>query len=74
MTLDTWLTLNEISTTEFARRIGRQPSTVHKYRLKGRIPDASTMPLIVAESGGAVQPNDFYDIPKKKSRRRKAAS
>ena len=30
---------------------------------RGQIPDPDTMKLIVAETEGAVQPNDFYDLP-----------
>lgn len=62
MRLAQYLTEKDISPTEFARRLGKPQATISRYVNRQRIPDAESMALIVAETGGAVTPNDFYGL------------
>lgn len=47
---------------QFGDLIGRSQQAVARY-CAARVPDSDTMKLILAASGGAVTPNDFYDLP-----------
>lgn len=63
MTLSDYLTRGSISMNEFARRIGaKNARTVQRYIKQGRIPSGTMMARIVAATGGAVQPNDFFAL------------
>lgn len=62
MTLKDWLAENSIAIGVFAGEIGRTTEAVRRYVNGERIPDRDTMPLIVAKTGGAVTPNDFFGI------------
>lgn len=62
MKLKDWLTKTGTAPSEFAKRIETQPAAVSRYCAGLRIPDKDTMPKIVAETGGEVTANDFYDI------------
>lgn len=60
MTLREWLEANELTNTEFARRIGSQESTVRKWRLGLRRPRAEALVKVVQATGGQVTANDFF--------------
>ena len=62
MKLRAWLDGREISNGDFGSRIGRTAEAVRRYAAGERVPDRDTMPLIVRETEGEVQPNDFFDI------------
>lgn len=62
MTLDDWMTQENVSDADFARGIERTPQAVNRYRKGERIPDRETMPRIVAFTKGAVTPNDFFGV------------
>lgn len=62
MTLKDWFEEQGIEAPEFARRIGRSTEAVRRYLNGDRIPDRSTMPLIVRETNGRVTANDFFGI------------
>jgi transcriptional regulator with XRE-family HTH domain len=62
MTLRDWLAVRQVSIPAFAVRIGRSPEAVRRYANGDRIPDKETMPLIAAETEGAVTANDFFGI------------
>lgn len=52
----------------FGQRIGKGAGTVQRYCLPSdhpryRVPNSHTMVLIYVTTNGAVQPNDFYDLP-----------
>lgn len=50
-----------ISPDDFAARIGvANRSVIHKYTNNGVIPRPPVMTAIVRETGGVLQPNDFY--------------
>lgn len=63
MTLKEWLTENSIEARDFAPLISRSPEAIRRYIAGERIPDRETMPLIVFQTGGAVTPNDFFNLP-----------
>lgn len=62
MRLQTYLRLRHLTDAKFAAMVGRDRSTVTKWR-NGKIwPDWSAMRLIFEATAGAVTPNDFMDI------------
>lgn len=64
MQLKTWLQDKGVSYAEFARRIGASNGkVVQRYAERERMPEPTMMTKIVEATDGAVQPNDFYDLP-----------
>jgi len=66
--LAVWLTLNKLGYSAFGRRIGVSGKRVRRWCLapghvEHRTPRPAMIPRIVEETAGAVQPNDFYDMP-----------
>ena len=60
MRLADWLRRNRVSRAEFARRLGVTPGAVTQIcREEGAWLSRETAERIVAETGGAVTPNDF---------------
>ena len=60
--LDDWLRRNRVSRAEFSRRIGVTPGAVTLIcRDDGAWLSRETAERIVAETGGAVTPNDFLN-------------
>ena len=57
--------IQEAGLTEagFGSLIGKPQQTVHAYASGTRIPRKAEMQRIYAVTAGAVQPNDFYDLP-----------
>ncbi|WP_375334066.1 MULTISPECIES: helix-turn-helix domain-containing protein [unclassified Candidatus Tisiphia] len=62
MQLITWLKLQEMSVQEFAKKIGKHPSLVHKYIYADVIPKLDTMKKIFLATSGLVSANDFYQL------------
>ena len=62
MKLRDWLDERDISNADFGDRIKRSAEAVRRYAAGNRIPDRETMPLIVAETDGAVRADDFFDL------------
>lgn len=62
MTLSAWLTKNELSPTEFARRLRKPQGTIARYVSGDRIPAPSMMKLIMQATNGQVRPDDFYEF------------
>ena len=61
MELAKYLASEGITLSEFARRIGaKNARTVQRYTKHGRIPSGSMMAQIMKETGGEVQPADFF--------------
>lgn len=67
MKLSAYLKERELTASEFASRIDRSISTVTRAARGEVMPDPETMRRIATETGGAVQPNDWYDIPTSKA-------
>lgn len=63
MKLSAYLDQHQITAAEFARRVGASKSAVGRWCRGIRTPDADAMKAIATETGGAVMPNDFFDIP-----------
>jgi transcriptional regulator with XRE-family HTH domain len=63
MRLDHYLAAEGLSLSEFARRINvRNARTVQRYVKGARTPHRSIMAAIARETGGKVQPGDFFDL------------
>lgn len=62
MTLRDWLKKQGMTPTAFARLMGVSHSTVLRYLSGDRIPEKDVMERIARETGGAVTPNDFFDL------------
>ena len=62
MTLDEYLTERNITAAAFANKIERAVSTVTRIRKGDQHPDSDTLQSIVYATGGAVTPNDFFDV------------
>lgn len=63
MKLADWLLREKLSFADFGSKIDRTAEAVRRYANGLRIPDRDTMPKIVAETGGQVTANDFFDLP-----------
>lgn len=62
MTLDAWLKLTKTPDNEFAGRLGVSRVTLFRFKTGRRVPDRLMMEKINAETVGAVEPNDFFNI------------
>ena len=62
MKLESYLENTNTSVATLAAAIGVKRQTVYSYLRKEKIPSADTMARVVEVTGGAVTPNDFYDI------------
>ena len=62
MKLSDWLAQHEISVSVFAERIGRHKTTVYRLINENGDPDPDTVRRVVAETDGAVTPNDLYGV------------
>jgi hypothetical protein len=62
MKLETWLKLQKMSIEEFANKIGKHKSLVHRYIYEGVIPKPVVMLRIYEETLGSVDANDFFKL------------
>ncbi|WP_425363603.1 helix-turn-helix domain-containing protein [Candidatus Tisiphia endosymbiont of Hybos culiciformis] len=62
MQLITWLELQKMSIKEFAKKIGKHPSLVHKYIYADVIPMRDPMKKIFITTDGLVSANDFHQL------------
>jgi TorA maturation chaperone TorD len=60
MRLQEYLDHKNITASQFANEIGRAVSTVTRLAKGQATPEPETMAKIIAATGGAVQPNDFF--------------
>lgn len=63
MTLSDFIDAQGLTAAEFGGRIGVSRGAVLRYATGERIPRAEIMAKIFGATGGAVAPNDFYDLP-----------
>lgn len=63
MKLAAYLEQNGLDAEAFAALISRKPITVARYLNGTRMPRKAEMALIHEATAGAVQPNDFYELP-----------
>jgi DNA-binding transcriptional regulator YiaG len=62
--LKRYLREHRLVAPEFARLVQTQPDAVRKWIKRDRLPGPESMKAIFKVTKGAVQPNDFYDLPK----------
>lgn len=62
MTLDEWLSHQNLSKSAFAAAVGVSPSTISRAARRITWPEASLAAKIVAATGGRVTPNDLTPI------------
>ena len=62
MNLKQYIDENRMSYTQFANILGVSAKTIQRYAAENRVPRGDVMALIVQATGGAVMPNDFYDV------------
>lgn len=67
MTLADWLKTQGTTPTRFAREHRKPKMTVYRHAMGQRIPSREEMSFYVRVTDGAVMPNDFYGIIKKKA-------
>jgi len=60
MHLKQYLAENNVAIPTFAKKIGVSVQAVHRYCSGERTPKSDVMSKIRDETGGKVQPNDFY--------------
>lgn len=68
MTLKEFLNSKKISIEDFAQEMGLSYAAVRQYVNAGRVPTPKIMRKIINITGGAVQPNDFYEQPKQRNK------
>lgn len=61
MKLEAYIAETGTKRAAIAQAIGVSEVAIHRYISGTRIPRPETMAKIVAATGGAVQPNDFFD-------------
>lgn len=61
MKLDTYLNENDLTETDFGRRIGLSQSQVNRIRNDKSWPSKGIMERIASATNGAVTANDFVD-------------
>lgn len=65
MKLADYLAMTNTAVATLAESIGVEIGSAYRYVAGDRIPHPKVMARIVAETKGAVQPNDFYPAPAK---------
>lgn len=60
MQITDWLTKNDISDADFAARVGVSRQALWRYKTGDRIPRRPILERIQSETGGQVQPADFF--------------
>ena len=63
MKITDWLTKNDISDADFAARIGVSRQALWRYKSGERIPRPNILQRIQGQTGGEVQPADFFGMP-----------
>lgn len=61
MTLDKWLTNQEMNAEAFGRLIGVTGQAVRRYRSGERMPDAKTVSRILERTGGQVTGSEMHE-------------
>ena len=62
MQITDWLTKKDISDADFAARIGVSRQALWRYKSGERIPRPKILKRIQDETGGQVQPADFFAV------------
>ena len=63
MRLDEYMEAEGLSHAQFANMCGISARALYRYAKHQRVPREPVMRAIIHTTDGAVQPNDFYDLP-----------
>jgi len=63
-TLDQWMNDEGVNGREFSELVGADQATVSRWRRGLTTPGPEDMLRIYEATGGEVDPNSFYDLPK----------
>ena len=63
MRLRTYRERERLTLEQLGERIGRTGVAVSRYETGARVPGPEDMVRIYVATSGAVEPNDFYDLP-----------
>lgn len=66
MKLDAYIRENGLTDAAFAEKVDRDRSAVSRWRSGATVPDADSLKKILEATGGAVTPNDFFELPAEK--------
>ena len=58
-----WRKRADLTVDAFADAVGVRPRTVLRWQAGAMKPSRASMQRIYEVTGGAVRPNDFYDLP-----------
>jgi transcriptional regulator with XRE-family HTH domain len=70
MTLQKWADVHQLTLRGVCQFLGVDKSLAHKWLAGETIPSAENMRNIYRKTEGEVEPNDFYDLPKLRLKRR----
>jgi transcriptional regulator with XRE-family HTH domain len=73
MTLLEYLDQENLTASEFGRKIGVSPAAMTRYMQGERFPNTAILWRILRASGGCVTPNDFLETSRVSSRERRPA-
>lgn len=62
MKLAEYLASKDISVPDFADMVNVERQSVHRWLKNERVPDALRLAKIAEVTGGAVTPNDFFEL------------
>jgi DNA-binding transcriptional regulator YdaS (Cro superfamily) len=74
MTLHKWAEIHQLGLRAVAQLLGVDRSLAHKWLAGETIPSAQNMRSIYRKTDGEVEPNDFYDLPRIRPRRRSTSA
>jgi hypothetical protein len=64
MKLQQWLEKEGVSVAALAKKIGVAKWTLNRYVITNRVPAPRVVVALYKATRGAVQPNDFYQLPR----------
>jgi DNA-binding XRE family transcriptional regulator len=66
--LQNWLTINGLSVHDLAKAVDAAPHTCANWLAGNNVPNRTMMNKIIKLTGGAVRPDEFYDLPMRKAK------
>jgi hypothetical protein len=70
MTLQKWTEVHQLNSRNVANLLGVDRSLAYKWLMGETIPSPENMRAIYRKTDGEVEPNDFYDLPRLRLKRR----
>jgi transcriptional regulator with XRE-family HTH domain len=68
MTLKEWIKKSGTTAAEVAKKVGVESWTINRYTAGKRLPEPVLLVKLYKLTRGAVTPNDFYRLPKLRSK------